>query len=236
MHNGFYFMTHSQGKKVIAYEEGGSNGKRGNDVRSTVALLQLSSQKDSLVEAYCLVLFEPSPQSSLCISTDILGASLFLPNIFVERSDLSLPLVVVVSRSELSNADFSVDVITVIKCSDGSLMKGVSLVKLPLPNIFPCNESIEKPSLVVDPSPLFLCLCCNDRIAFVHRVTGTIILYKYADADHSLSFINTFCLNAFVADATIRSTSVSSMEAIEITVLLYGSDNTKSGLVTYITM
>jgi len=201
-------------------------------MRSTVALLLLLSQKSSLVEAHCLLLFEPSQsQTSLCVSMDALGAALFLPNSFAGRSDIVLPFVITITAVDTSHA---AEIITLVKGYDGSLTKGESLFNLILPENLH-DEPISEPTLAMGPFPTFLCLCCNDCVVFVYRGHGTFLIYKYSNENNSLLFLDRLCLKAFVADATIRAASNPS-EKIEITALLCGSESTKDGLISVITI
>ena len=67
-----------ESKKILAYEEGGSNGLTGINARSTVALVIASSaspKSSSVVEAYCISMY--SGGGLLCISSVILGAALY---------------------------------------------------------------------------------------------------------------------------------------------------------------
>ena len=199
-------------------------------MRSTLALLLLSTQKSSFVEVQCLLLFESSPQASLCISTEVLGAALFLPTHFADANGLTLPLVIIVSTSESSDFEFRVEILSLAKRSDGSLAQGASLSQILVPKILQEDETIEEPSLTIGLCPTFLCLCCNDHVAVVDRAKGHLFVFAYSDRDHELSFIGRHCFHAFVVDATIRG-GQSSLE-VEIILLLCGSDSSKHGLIS----
>lgn len=204
-------------------------------MRSTIGLLLLSIQKSSFVEAHCLLLFQPSPQASVCMSPDVLGAALFLPTCFIDVKDPTLPLVVMVSISESPNFEFLVEIIALTQHSDGSLMQGSSLSKLHVPKDLKDDESFEGPSLTMGLHPTVLCLCCNDHVAFIHRSKGKLFVYKYSDSDNSLSLIVSRSFDSFVADATIRSVK-NSQEEIEITMLLSGTESTKHGQLIVVQM
>ena len=79
-----------QGKKIVAYEEGGSNGKQGADARSMVALLLVSSASSGTpLEAWLMPISGDS--RSVCVSSNLLGAALFRP---YQLSNAFLPLMV----------------------------------------------------------------------------------------------------------------------------------------------
>ena len=192
-------------KKILSYEEGGSNGLIGINARSTVALVIASSASlsSASVEAYCIPMF--SGHGPLCISNVILGAALYRPAACASSPSHFLPFVITIVRGSIIAS-------TVLD------LDGVDE-----------DESYEPPSMSMGYTPEVLC-CCHDGFIFVIiRRQGFVLAYDFS-SDDELILVGKTRLGQYVVDAAVRSSDIAD-DSVELVVLLSESEDSKDGRV-----
>eukprot|EP00986_Skeletonema_menzelii_P008117 scaffold3342_cov150-Skeletonema_menzelii.AAC.1 len=231
-----------ESKKVITYEEGGSNGQSGADARSTVALLLVSSpvSSDANVEAYCISVDGES--SRLLLSDDIQGAALCRPPTLDAQPAYFLPFVVTVqSNYETSQLVLTVEDLAQDNPHGKSLARGVTLASAILDLTDVSTGSFEPPPMSMGLSPEVL-LCCNQGfVVAVIRSRGLIFAYDLTtNFDESgeqsmrsgnLSLVGKHQLGRYVVDAAIRPDGDNK---VELVALLRESNDSKDGRIATI--
>lgn len=212
-----------ESKKILAYEEGGSNGQSGEDSRSTVALVLASSvTSDVAVEAYCIPMHTES--SPLCISLDVLGAALYRPPTDGASFSHFLPYVATVFRDEDSQFVLTVQDLRYTSDTNDSLGFGGSIDStiLDVGDIF---EEYSSPPMSMGTSPEAFCCCHGGFIVVVMRRIGMIFAYDFTSA--YLSLVGKSKLGQYVVDAAIRSSGV--QDQTEVVLLLCENSDSKDG-------
>ncbi|KAL7540930.1 hypothetical protein ACHAXR_010494, partial [Thalassiosira sp. AJA248-18] len=220
-----------ESKKILSYEEGGTNGQTGANVRSTVALVIASSAtpKSTTVEAYCIAMNGRS--SMLCMSNVILGAALYHPASAPSLS-YSLPFVVTISKDVTSQ--YVLDIEDLIEESN-SLIHGNILASTVLDMgaaDFNLDESYYPPSMSMGPSPEALCCCHDGFIAVVIRRIGLVFAYDFSSGE--LFLVGKSGLGQYVVDAAIRSSNLDG--EVELVLLLCESDDPKDGRIATVSI
>jgi len=226
-----------ESKKVITYEEGGSNGQSGADARSTVALLLVSSpvSSDANVEAYCISMDGESSQ--LLVSDDVQGAALCHPPTPDASSAYFLPLVVTVQNNyETSQLVLTVEDLTQDSSDGKSLVRGVTLASAILDLTDVSNESFAPPPMSMGSSPEVLVCCNQDFIVAVIRSRGLVFAYDFTtdlmeSGGQSLSLVGKHELGRYVVDAAIRPNGDNQ---VELVTLLRESNDSKDGRIATI--
>eukprot|EP00956_Cyclotella_meneghiniana_P022270 scaffold41876_cov59-Cyclotella_meneghiniana.AAC.2 len=216
-----------EAKKILAYEEGGSNGR----LRSTVALVLASeSTSDAAVEAYCISLDTES--SRLCISTNLLGAALY------RHPDQPggvhfLPYVVYVFEDESSQAQLCIQELS-ISTDDASNDKTLSLGEIAGSVHLDIDTTCyDAPTLSIGTSPKTLCCCLDGFIVVAMRAAGLIFAYDFSAGD--LSLIGRITLDHFIVDAAMRyGNKVSEVEVVVL--ICETNDMTLDGRIATITL
>jgi len=212
-----------EGKKILAYEEGGSNGLTGTNARSTIALVLASSAtpRSTTVEAYCISMYD-GLQSALCISNVIVGAALYLPTSVTPPSHF-LPYVITISKDVTSQ--YVLDIEDLVEQS-GTLDRGNIIASIVL-DVSDANkdELFEPPSMSMGSTPEVLCCCHEGFIAVAIRREGLVVVYDFST--DNLALVGQSRLGQYIVDAAIRSNNVDT-EA-ELILLLCESDDPKDG-------
>jgi hypothetical protein len=214
-------------KKILSYEEGGSNGLIGINARSTVALVIASSASlsSASVEAYCIPMF--SGHGPLCISNVILGAALYRPAACASSPSHFLPFVITISKDITSQ--IVLDIEDLLETS-GTLVRGsiIASTVLDLDGVDE-DESYEPPSMSMGYTPEVLC-CCHDGFIFVIiRRQGFVLAYDFS-SDDELILVGKTRLGQYVVDAAVRSSDIAD-DSVELVVLLSESEDSKDGRV-----
>ncbi|KAL3810747.1 hypothetical protein ACHAXA_008560 [Cyclostephanos tholiformis] len=218
-----------ESKKILSYEEGGSNGLIGINARSTVALVVASSAspRSASVEAYCIAMY--SGHVPLCISNVILGAALYRPAAYAASPSRFLPFVITISKDITSQT--VLDIEDLLETS-GSLVRG-SIVASTVLDLDDVNdESHEPPSMSMGYTPEVLCCCHDGFIVVVVRRKGFILAYDFS-SDDELILVGKSQLGRYVVDAAVRSSNTAD-ESVELVVLLCESEDPKDGRVASI--
>jgi hypothetical protein len=231
-----------ESKKVITYEEGGSNGQFGADARSTVALLLVSSpvSSDANVEAYCISMDGMSSQ--LLVSDDVQGAALCRPPTPDAASSHFLPFVVTVKKNEISQLVLTVEDLKQHSSGGDSLVLGVELASTILNLADVSDELFDPPPMSMGVSPEVL-ICCNQGfIAAIIRSKGIVFVYDFSanfwesgqsTCSGNLSLVGKHELGRYVVDAAIRPNSD---DQVELVALLRESNHSKDGRIATITI
>jgi len=216
-----------EAKKILTYEEGGSNGLTGTNARSTVALVLASSatQRSTTVEAYCISMYNGN--GLLCISNVILGAALYRPSSTMSPSHF-LPYVITISKDVTDQ--FVLDIESLAE-QGGELNRGDIIASAVLDTgDASLDESFEPPSMSMGPTPEVLCCCQDDFIAVTIRRKGLVCVYDFSSG--SLALVGQSRLDQYVLDAAIRPSNVDG-EA-ELVLLLCENNDPKDGRVVNI--
>ena len=213
-----------ESKKILAYEEGGSNGLTGINARSTVALVIASSaspKSSSVVEAYCISMY--SGGGLLCISSVILGAALY------SHTSGKSPLPFVVSITRDITSQIVLDIEELNETSGTLAVHGIVASTVLNRTDVHVEDEYEPPSMSMGHTPEVLCCCHDDFIVVVIRRKGLIFAYDFSSEDE-LVFIGKSKLRHYVVDAAIRSSDVS-VGSVELVALLCDTEDLKDGLV-----
>merc|ERR1740139_439021 len=208
--------TELQGKRILAYEEGGSNGLTDGLPRSTVALLLTPSQKNECVDAWCIRLNKES--TAVNVGSGLVGAALFRVSdsgadgspfapllctvgieprtgpgfkYSVEKDEVEEPLILQVSSLVDASAVAEAEGSSV--ASAMSVVKGAVLARVSLDDtlniantIHGENAYLKKPELALGYLPDVLILCRENFVVVVIRSRGIILAYSYRDGTHTL--------------------------------------------------
>lgn len=216
-----------QGKKIIAYEEGGSNGLTGGSARSTVALLLASVSTSTPVEAWVMPVCGAS--HALCVSSDVLGAALcrpfnieeeYLPIVVTATMDLEAGIVIEVSSLEDESSKGRIDIGDVLASVklDDEQVKGIDFVA---------------PPLAMGTWPEVICCCYENMIVAAVRRKGLVAVYEFCGNDMGLIFSD--AVGHFIVDAAVRSGKGSDGK-VEVVLLLCDNENPKDGRVVSISL
>mmetsp|Transcript_18309 Transcript_18309/g.38499 ORF Transcript_18309/g.38499 Transcript_18309/m.38499 type:complete len:318 (+) Transcript_18309:3-956(+) len=218
-------------KKILAYEEGGSNGEKGTNARSTVALVTASSvASGSPVEAYCISL--DGQNTILPISHNIMGTALYHPLSSVPSPTHFLPLLVTV-------VDEQSQFILCVECltdGDGNscLGQGNILASVVLDiNDEDSVESFEPPPMSMGSSPEALCCCRDGFIVAIIRRLSLVFVYDFSNGD--LAHVGKCRLNQYIVDAAIREGDAhNGADFVELVMLVSENEDPKDGRIASI--
>ncbi|KAL9183263.1 hypothetical protein ACHAXT_005050 [Thalassiosira profunda] len=218
-----------ESKKILAYEEGGSNGKIGGNARSTVALVIASpTTPRSTVEAYCMALDGGS--GAFCVSNLVLGAALCCPaSSAAAMPAYFLPFIVTISMDVTSQLVLDVEDLQNDEDS-GAIVRGNILASTVLDHLGPAEagEFFEPPSMSMGASPEALCCCHGGFIAVIVRSRGLVYAYDFS-SNEDLVLVGKTTLGQYIVDAAIRSSGVK--DRAELVLLLCEGDDAKDGRV-----
>ena len=228
-----------QSKKIVSYEEGGCNGGAGSDMRSTLALLMVSTANSGApVEAWCLPVNGDS--RGLLLGDDVLGAALCLPPAVArERSGNGggdrpaefYPLVITANKIDGSD-DVYLDVTSIgIDSTSGVLSKLDTVASV----VVACGGDSEQEHPVLEPTMAMgttpqVYLCSHDKyIVAGLRSKGIVLVYELHDG--SLKLVGQENLGQYIVDAGIRPGGDINKEEedIEIVLLLCSDSTAKDG-------
>ncbi|KAL7470716.1 hypothetical protein ACHAXS_010969 [Conticribra weissflogii] len=224
--------TELESKKILAYEEGGCNGEKGTDAKSTVALVTASSvATGSPVEAYCISL---DGQNTLVpISQNVMGTALYNPPSSVTSLTHFLPLLVTVV-DEQSQFILCVESLTDEVEGKSCLGRGSILASVVLDIEDESSiEAFEPPHMSMGSSPEALCCCKNGFIVTVIRRMGLVFIYDFSNGD--LSLVGKSRLTQYIVDAAIREGDVhNEADVVELVMLVSENEDPKDGRIANI--
>jgi hypothetical protein len=225
-----------QSKKIVSYEEGGCNGGTGSDMRSTLALLMVSTANSGApVEAWCLPV--NGNARGLLLGDDVLGAAFCLPPAVAGKKSSSAggvspaefyPLVVTANRIDGSD-DVHLDVTSIgIDSTSGVLSKlnTVASVTVASNSDSDKQHQLLEPAMAMGTTPQ-VCVCSHGRyIVVALRDKGIVIVYELHEG--SLQLVGKQNLARYIIDAGVRRGGEKD-DGIEIVLLLCSDSTTKDG-------
>jgi len=208
-----------QGKKVVNYEEGGSNGLDGPEIMSRVGLVMVTKAAGGgALEAWIVPVGGDSQAGQ--VSDDVMGACLCQPP-FVEDGPF-LPLLLTVHQLE---EGIYVNVISVTEPKAGSVQLGEIEVSRVIEDSSLDNETYEPPDLAMGSFPEALCCSIGNIVVVIVRRKGMIAAFELEEDD--LSLIALESVGHYVIDAVMRYSS--EVGGAEIVMLLSDGDNPRDG-------
>lgn len=179
-------------KRIVSYEEGGSNGLEREEHLASVGLILASF--DDYLEAWAVSISEGL--TSLCLSTDVLGGCLVNAQTAGGRFD---PLVCLVSNGP-SDSQYEVS-LNKIKSDVGEKVIQSEDCIAHDTIYFNKDIALEPPTMAMGESPPVLCLYLDPHIVIIIRDKGHVFKFKYIDG--SLLSNGDVNLDRFVVDAAI---------------------------------
>ncbi|KAL7579236.1 hypothetical protein ACA910_011397 [Epithemia clementina (nom. ined.)] len=207
------------GKKVVAYEEGGSNGLDGPDILSRVGLIMVTkSTGSSSLESWIVPIAGDSV--AVQVSDDVMGGCLCLPP-YVDEGPF-LPLLVAVLQIE---EGIFVNVMSLLETQRGSVGLGEIAVTLEVDLTGFEDVDFEPPALAMGTFPEAICCSLANIVVVLIRRKGLIVAFELEDGDMSL--IAREGVDHFVIDAVMRYSA--EVGGAEIVMLLADDENSKDG-------
>ena len=207
------------GKKVVAYEEGGSNGLDGPDILSRVGLIMVTkSTGANSLESWIVPIAGDSV--AVQVSDDVMGGCLCLPP-YVDEGPF-LPLLVAVLQIE---EGIFVNVMSLIDTQRGSVGLGEIGVTLEVDLTGFEDVDFEPPALAMGTFPEAICCSLANIVVVLIRRKGLIVAFELEDGDMSL--IAREGVDHFVVDAVMRYSA--EVGGAEIVMLLADDENSKDG-------
>lgn len=211
-----------QGKKIVCYEEGGSNGLLGSECKSTIALALASSPSpDNLIEAWCLSV--GGGMRPLCVSENVLGAALVNPHT-TNILCAFLPLVAIASQRNAWDKEITLALhaINVDRDSETMAIEDVIAEVVISQTI---NEQFGAPTMAMGTAPAAFCLSCQDFVVVTLRSVGYLAAYKFANK--KLDLVHEMKLERYIVDAAIRAQP--GLSGIEVVVLACEPNDVRDG-------
>lgn len=206
-------------KKVVAYEEGGSNGLDGPDILSRVGLIMVTKATGtSALEAWIVPIAGDSV--AVQVSDDVMGGCLCLPP-YVDEGPF-LPLLVAVLQIE---EGIFINVMSLVETQRGSVGLGDIAVTLEVDLAGFEDVDFEPPALAMGTFPEAICCSLANIVVVLIRRKGLIVAFELEDGDMSL--IAREGVDHYVIDAVMRYSA--EVGGAEIVMLLADDENPKDG-------
>ena len=208
-----------QGKKVVSYEEGGSNGADGPDILSTVGLIMVTkASAGGTLEAWIVPIGGDSVAKQ--VSDDVMGTCLCLPP-DVDDGPF-LPLLVAVLQV---GDGVYVNVMSLFAGKRGSVELGEVAVTIDVDLAGFEDVEYEAPVLAMGTYPAAICCSLANIVVVIIRSKGLVVAYELEDGDMSL--IAREGVGHYVIDAVMRYSE--EVGGAEIVMLLSDTENPKDG-------
>lgn len=206
-----------QGKKIVSYEEGGSNGLDDDGIKSKLGLiLATKASGGGSLEAWIVPICGNS--AARCVSYNVLGACLCQPSTVDDGP--FLPHVVLVNQRDDA---IIVDIVSIIEQENGSLEIG-NIEATQEIDISEYEELYEPPPLAMGTYPEALCVSLSNIIVVILRRKGVIAAFELED---DVNLIAQECVDHFIIDAVMRYSA--EVGGAEIVMLLADNENSKDG-------
>jgi hypothetical protein len=210
-----------QGKKVVNYEEGGSNGGGNDDICSRVGLITVTrSTGGSLLEGWILPILGDSKPRPL--PTNLLGACLCQP-LFIDDSEPFLPILITVANT--NDGQVAVNAIAIKEPKDGTILLSDVIASQVIDDYDAGGTDFVPPALAMGPLPEALCVSLSNIIVVIIRRKGLVAAFEYEE--NGLNIIALEYVDHFVIDAVMRYSS--DVGGAEIVMLLSDNNNEKDG-------
>lgn len=214
-----------QGKKIVTYEEGGSNGLDEADIRSRVGLITATRPEGSrFLQAWIIPIEgDSTPQE---ISDDVMGACLCqLPDV---DHGAFLPLLVTVHTN---TDEIAVSVLSISEPTKGTLALGEEKVAQTIDLAEYGAIDLTPPALAMGSLPEAICVSLSNIVVVVLRRKGLVAAFEL-ESDKGVLYLNLIALETvdhFVVDAVMRYSP--DVGGAEIVMLLSDNENAKDGRV-----
>jgi len=208
-----------QGKKVVSYEEGGSNGLEGPDIISRVGLVMVSMASGAGALEAWIVPVDGDSQAGQ-VSDDVMGACFCQPP-FVEDGPF-LPLLVTAHQLE---EGIYINVLSVTEPRKGSVQLGEIEVTRVIEETGFEDVDFEPPTTAMGSFPEAICCSLGNIVVVVVRRKGLVAAFELEEDD--LSLIALEGVGHYVVDAVMRYSA--EVGGAEIAMLLADLDNPKDG-------
>ena len=209
-----------QGKKVVNYEEGGSNGGGNDEICSRVGLITVTrSSGSSSLEGWLLPISGDSKPRPL--PSNILGACLCQP-LFVDDTGPFLPILITVATID---DQLTVNATSLKEPKGGSIVLSDIIASQVIDDFDAGGTDFEPPPLAMGPLPEALCVSLSNIIVVIMRRKGLVAAFEYEE--NELNIIAMECVDHFVIDAVMRYSA--DVGGAEIVMLLSDDNNGKDG-------
>eukprot|EP00531_Pseudo-nitzschia_arenysensis_P008969 CAMPEP_0116119166 /NCGR_PEP_ID=MMETSP0329-20121206/2493_1 /TAXON_ID=697910 /ORGANISM="Pseudo-nitzschia arenysensis, Strain B593" /LENGTH=1930 /DNA_ID=CAMNT_0003612843 /DNA_START=102 /DNA_END=5893 /DNA_ORIENTATION=- len=207
-----------QGKKIVSYEEGGTNGFEGQDMLSKVGLVLVTDSTDMVgggsLEAWLVPVCGDS--QVVCASYEILGACLCQPPGLEYEAFMPLLLFVVEEKNELV-----VCVSAVTQEGENSIGLTEVMTDALIEQGPYASFDFEPPSLAMGTYPEVLCCSLGTTVVVIVRRKGLVVAYELADS--GLELIAQENVGHYVVDAVMRYNAAEG--GAEIVLLMGDAEN-----------
>jgi hypothetical protein len=208
-----------QGKKVVSYEEGGSNGLDGVDICSRAGLVLVTRASSGLsLEAWLLPISGDSKARQ--ISDDLLGACLCQP-LTVDDGPF-LPMIVTATSID---DGILVNILNILEPKKGSLTVGEIYASQVIEEGEMDSAIYAPPALAMGPLPMVLCVSLANIVVVIVRRKGLVAAFELEDGE--LNTIAMENVDHFVIDAVMRYSP--DFGGAEIVMLLSDDQNSNDG-------
>ncbi|CAJ1959779.1 unnamed protein product [Cylindrotheca closterium] len=210
-----------QGKKIVCYEEGGTNGLDGPDMLSKVGMLLVTNTAvGGSVEAWLVPICGDS--LALCAHDNVLGACLCSPPDIGYEAWMPLLLFVVEAEEDLVVCISAVTETSEVSIGLTEVMTDALIELGPYKGF-----DYEPPTLAMGNWPEVLCCSLGTTIVIIVRKKGLVVAYELAET--GLELIAQENVGHFVVDAVMRYSAAEG--GAEIVLLMSDEDNPKDGRV-----
>mmetsp|Transcript_9082 Transcript_9082/g.13252 ORF Transcript_9082/g.13252 Transcript_9082/m.13252 type:complete len:2301 (+) Transcript_9082:206-7108(+) len=218
-----------QGKKIVSYEEGGSNGKNGSDVRSTVALILVSQASSGTpLEAWLMLICGGS--RAILVPNNLSGAGLFRPS---RAPKAFFPFMV--TANEMNEKEIVLNVHLLVNSQNlfaiGDVLTSTIIDQRKFRKI-----DLMPPTMAMGTMPEVI-ICCHEIIVIaIIRRKGLLLAYEFKGG--SLTATRQEVLNHYVVDASVRpgGASPEGNERAEVVLLLAHGDSSRDGQIVSISI
>lgn len=208
-----------QGKKVVGYEEGGSNGLEGLDILSRVGLVTVTkSSEGASLEAWLVPVCGDS--QAVIVFEDVMGACLCQPP-FLDDGPF-LPLLVTAHQEQ---EGIYVNVLSITEPAEGTLELGnvEATEEVDLSGYEEMNY--EPPGLAMGTTPEAICCSLANIVVVIIRRKGLIVAFELEDGD--ITLIASEDVGHYIIDAVMRYSA--EVGGAEVVMLLADDENKKDG-------
>lgn len=208
-----------QGKKVVQYEEGGSNGGTGPQMISRCGLICVTdSNGTGTLEAWIVPICGDS--GAVLASSDTQGAAFCCPE-NIEGKPFLPHLVQVIKAGGV----LDLTITSIVEPESGSVALGDLIVSEALPTADFQATHLEPPTLAMGVFPESMVCSLGNIIVVVLRNMGAMLAYEFKN--NSVHLIAKEDLGHYVVDSVMRYSAIEG--SAEIVMLLSDNDNHKDG-------
>jgi hypothetical protein len=208
-----------QGKKVVGYEEGGSNGLEGVGILSRVGLVTVTKNSDGgTLEAWLVPICGDS--QAVIVFEDVMGACFCQPP-FVDDGPF-LPLLVTAHQED---EGMFVNVLSISEPSEGSIHLGNVEATEEVDLTGYEDVDYEPPPLAMGTAPDAICCSLANIVVVIIRRKGLIVAFELDDGE--ITLIASEDVGHFIIDAVMRYSA--EVGGAEVVMLLADNENPKDG-------